>query len=433
MMPAIKAHHTETSEKAWSGPANRKNLKSGETRAYYSKTFAWRDPDKNDDTKDAYRFIHHEVAKNGTPGAANIKGCQSAIGVLNGARGGTTIPDSDRAGVYKHLATHLEDADVEPPELKTDLEPRKETKLFKLDVKEVTEEGTFEGLLSAYDVVDGGGDVVERGAYTKTLKETGGRVPLLWSHQSTQLPLGTLEVEDRQDGLWVKGKFVLEVQNAKDVYTFVKAGVVSGLSIGYQTVKAEVKNGVRHLKELKLFEGSLCLFPMLETARVTDVKAQDEKADDFNAIYARIRLISARNQMIGALWDTLDFIIWDWDNELDNEEKISLSDQSIQQFHVAYIELLPKLFETTQKAEAFELLMKDSSSGPRISERTRMQIKGAIAYLGSFLGDEAVISTPDEAGSTGKPAATTTDGAADTSEDKASLLTGLKEQFQKTG
>ena len=41
------------------------------------------------------------------------------IGVLNGGRGGTTIPDADRQGVWNHLAKHLRDADLTPPELKS--------------------------------------------------------------------------------------------------------------------------------------------------------------------------------------------------------------------------------------------------------------------------------------------------------------------------
>ena len=44
-MPAIKPHKTETSNKAWDGPANEARLKSGENEAYYHKAYAWQDPD----------------------------------------------------------------------------------------------------------------------------------------------------------------------------------------------------------------------------------------------------------------------------------------------------------------------------------------------------------------------------------------------------
>jgi hypothetical protein len=115
---AIGSHSTATTDVAWDGPANEARARSGEDEAYYRKIFAWKDPDGAPDVKASYKFVHHMVADGGAPGAANIRGCQSAIGVLNGGRGGTTIPDSDRQGVWNHLARHLRDADLEPPELK---------------------------------------------------------------------------------------------------------------------------------------------------------------------------------------------------------------------------------------------------------------------------------------------------------------------------
>jgi len=115
---AIASHSTPTTDAAWDGPANEARVRSGESEAYYRRIYAWRDPDGEPDVKASYRFIHHMVSTDGEPGAANIRACQTGIGVLNGARGGTTIPDADRRGVYNHLARHLRDADVEPPELK---------------------------------------------------------------------------------------------------------------------------------------------------------------------------------------------------------------------------------------------------------------------------------------------------------------------------
>lgn len=116
---AIASHSTATSDVAWDGPANETRVKSGEGLPYYRRIYAWRDPDGDPAVKSTYRFIHHEIDGDGNPGAANVRACQTGIGVLNGARGGTTIPAGDRDGVYTHLARHLRDADVEPPELKS--------------------------------------------------------------------------------------------------------------------------------------------------------------------------------------------------------------------------------------------------------------------------------------------------------------------------
>ncbi len=76
--------------------------------------FAWVDPDGDPESKSSYKFPHHH----GVGGAANVRACLSGIAALNGGRGGTSIPDTDRKAVYNHLAAHLRDADREPPELR---------------------------------------------------------------------------------------------------------------------------------------------------------------------------------------------------------------------------------------------------------------------------------------------------------------------------
>ena len=116
-VPAIAPHKTATSDKAWDGPQAKKNLRADESEAYYRKAYAFQKSDGDPKTKAGYSFIHHEVASDGTVGAANIKGCQSSIGVLNGGRGGTVLTGADRRGTYNHVAAHLRDAKLEPAPL----------------------------------------------------------------------------------------------------------------------------------------------------------------------------------------------------------------------------------------------------------------------------------------------------------------------------
>lgn len=113
---AIASHSTGTDDGAWDGPAQEKRLKG--QKAALRKAHAWVDPDGDDDAKASYRFIHHFVDAGGDPGDASTKACSTGIGVLNGGRGGTTIPAGDRKGVHAHLAKHLTDAGMEPPDLK---------------------------------------------------------------------------------------------------------------------------------------------------------------------------------------------------------------------------------------------------------------------------------------------------------------------------
>jgi len=114
---AVAPHETPTTDAVWDGSANEARARSGEDEAYYRQIFAYQDEEGNPEAKSSWRFIHHEVGASGEPGAASLRACTTGIGVLNGARGGTTIPDSEKEGVYRHLASHLRDADMEAPEL----------------------------------------------------------------------------------------------------------------------------------------------------------------------------------------------------------------------------------------------------------------------------------------------------------------------------
>lgn len=117
---AVGSHDTATSEGDWDGPANEARIPSPMTVETARNAYAWIDDERVEDgelPKDAAKFIHHEVSADGRPGAANLTACSTGIGILNGGRGGTTIPRADFQGVYDHLAAHLRDADREPPEL----------------------------------------------------------------------------------------------------------------------------------------------------------------------------------------------------------------------------------------------------------------------------------------------------------------------------
>lgn len=116
---AIPSHTTGTNDSAWSAGKNEKKVKQDQKLAYYKKIYGWYDPDGEVGVKSTYKFIHHFVSEDGTPGDASTRACSSGIAILNGARGGTNIPDADRKGLYNHLAKHLRDADKEPPELRS--------------------------------------------------------------------------------------------------------------------------------------------------------------------------------------------------------------------------------------------------------------------------------------------------------------------------
>jgi len=111
---------SSTSDDEWDGPGNEAKLSNDAGADTYKQAYAWVDPGGNADKKASYKFVHHFISDDGAVGAASTQACVTGIGVLNGGRGGTNVPDADRQGVYNHLAKHLKDAGVDDiPELES--------------------------------------------------------------------------------------------------------------------------------------------------------------------------------------------------------------------------------------------------------------------------------------------------------------------------
>lgn len=152
----------------------------------------------------------------------------------------------------------------------------REMKHVEVKVSLLEPDGTFKGMASVYEKPDLGNEIVKKGAFTKTIKERGS-VPILWQHDEKQ-PIGSGVLTDSDDGLVIKGQLSLGVRRAKEAYELLKDKVISGLSIGFQTMKDEMKDGSRLIKEAKLWEVSVVTFPMNTDAVVSSIKADETPA-----------------------------------------------------------------------------------------------------------------------------------------------------------
>ena len=140
------------------------------------------------------------------------------------------------------------------------------------------EQGIFEGYAAVFSLVDDGDDIIEPGAFTKTLAEWGplgkSRIKILALHNDKWLPIGKpLELREEPYGLYVKGK-ISDTSMGKDVKILLKDMVLTELSIGYDAMKYDYdKAGKRHLKEVRLYEFSPVIWAMNQAATVTGYKA----------------------------------------------------------------------------------------------------------------------------------------------------------------
>ncbi len=164
----------------------------------------------------------------------------------------------------------------------------KEIKSFPFKLDALNDAGEFSGYASTFGAVDLGGDVVEKGAYTKTLKESRGRIPILDHHDPTRQIGWNVQAHEDERGLFVRGLLDLNVRAARERQSLMKMaqsiGGRTGLSIGFRTIKEEPdrkRPNIRRLKEVQLIEYSVVTFPMNPQAGVVSVKAKEQLIGQF--------------------------------------------------------------------------------------------------------------------------------------------------------
>lgn len=155
-----------------------------------------------------------------------------------------------------------------------------------LAIKDLDDTGTFKGYASVFGALDLGMDIVEAGAFKRTLREHAQRKTMpkmLWQHDRHE-PIGvwTALAEDDK-GLAVEGRLILDVQRGRETHALLKAKAIDGLSIGYQTKKYKVDTDsqIRRLLDVDLLEISPVTFPMLPKATITAVKGLPRTVREF--------------------------------------------------------------------------------------------------------------------------------------------------------
>ena len=161
------------------------------------------------------------------------------------------------------------------------------------------DEGVLQALVSVTGIKDRVNDVIKPGAYAKTLKK---RMPKgIWNHK-WELPVAkTLAIRELLPGdpmlpealsdgtpwpseagaLWVKAQFNMRSQRGRDAFEdVIFFGDDAEYSVGYKVPPgaAEVKDGVRHISEMDLYEWSPVLFGAMPHARtLTSIKEAQEE------------------------------------------------------------------------------------------------------------------------------------------------------------
>jgi hypothetical protein len=110
------------------------------------------DTEGDPELKSSYKYLHHQIGRNGRGGAANIRATTTALANLIARK--TSIPETDRRGVYNHLARHLREAGRKPSELRS-AEPPEHSKPFPdFHVCRIREPDEFDRFRSADETID---------------------------------------------------------------------------------------------------------------------------------------------------------------------------------------------------------------------------------------------------------------------------------------
>ena len=150
--------------------------------------------------------------------------------------------------------------------------------------------GTFSGYAARFGDVNAHNEIVLPGAFARTIAEhraRGANPPMLWNHDQSQ-PIGVWEdLREDATGLAVRGRLVLDTAKGKEAHALMRAGAISGLSIGFRNARStRGASGVRKISDLDLGEISLVTLPSASNARITSVRSSSGLAGFTEAVKA---------------------------------------------------------------------------------------------------------------------------------------------------
>jgi len=178
--------------------------------------------------------------------------------------------------------------------------------VFESEIKAESNKGIFTGYGSIFGNEDQGNDIMQKGAFTKSLvNRPVSKVKMLYQHKTDE-PIGVFtDMYEDSKGLFVKGQLAMGTQKGREAYELLKMGALDGMSIGFRADPEkqgynENKRGVRTLKEVDLMEISLVTFPMNESALIETVKGNAKNIREWEKILREAGNLSRTEAKIGA-------------------------------------------------------------------------------------------------------------------------------------
>jgi len=151
------------------------------------------------------------------------------------------------------------------------------------NIKDVdSKKGIVTGYCSSFNVIDDAKDVVEPGAFLRTINAWGpsgkNRIKNLFQHDPAWLVGRPLVLREDHFGLYHETK-ISQTSMGKDVLTLIEDGVITEQSIGYDVIVKQEEEDLRKLKELRLWEYSWVTWGCNEDTPILGVKGLNNETD----------------------------------------------------------------------------------------------------------------------------------------------------------
>jgi len=271
-----------------------------------------------------------------------------------------------------------------------------------LEIKQVNDDGSFTGDLSVYDFIDYGGDVTQKGCFTKTLQESGGKIPMLAFHDMSR-PIGVMELTDGESSLEAKGYLNMDLPDAKQVLSTMRFnmrhGIKTGLSMGYITVKDAIKSGIRFLQEVKLLEGSVVTLAQNVMCAVTEVKSASTSPErkDFAAELEETQVYDLFYQVCSALYSELANSVYMADEQAAAEDGVK---KALADAENAFLDFVNRYFSLKSTENTAEYM---NFPETRVAQKMLMDLETRVKALLAKSGATSTEAGADDAGAATQP------------------------------
>ena len=162
-------------------------------------------------------------------------------------------------------------------------------KTLPLSVKEIDEKQFIvEGYASAFGSIDSDGDIIRKGAFSKTINEWGpngkNRIMHLAQHNPSHILGKPIMLMEDDYGLKFRSK-ISDTNLGRDYLQLYLDGVINEHSIGFNTIMSDMEDGANVIKEVKLWEYSSVTWGANENTPTLSAKSATAHLDTLYKAY----------------------------------------------------------------------------------------------------------------------------------------------------